>query len=102
MARYEVELRNIQPGERGQTVVWIENGRWTQGILGPVLRVGRTGEGTVSVIPGHLQLCEANRVVVDLAVGRPVIAFGDSGGGTYIGPPGQLTGEISWRVIRVS
>ena len=49
--RYEIQLDNAEPGRRGQTVVWIENNTWTQGMLGPAVRVGSSGRGTISVQP---------------------------------------------------
>jgi len=106
--RYKIELRNlISHRPNNMTFIWIENNRWDQGnylsSFGPALRIGRTGQGTVTSVRGQLQLLEGNNCILDFLGQTPILTVGSNGDGTYTGPPGILNaGAITWRVVEAN
>lgn len=98
------------PGRRA--FLWIENDNWNGGgggtvTLTPAYRVGRIGYGTVSFVPGHIQLYEHGdraRPILDLLQNTPTLTLHNGGTGIYMGPSGGRLpdGNLVWEVISIS
>src|SRR5689334_4805319 len=101
--RYEIELLN---GNHAETVVWIENGRWSQcggGVcFGSRLRVSHSEEGGLTRVNTRLVFWDNSRDFMTLEIPLRGLSPGDSGPGSYAGTLQRLSNVIGWRVVNAS